>query len=94
MRATLFPIVCAVFLSACAASKPETVIVTRIEALAPPLALLHVRERPMVPPEPVTKADAEVYLIMLYEWGRGLEAQITAIAGWVVEAKRIRASER
>jgi hypothetical protein len=66
-------------------------VVTRIEALAPPQALLRVPERPVVPAEPVTNADAAEYLLRVYEWGRGLEAQLSGIAGWVAEAKRIRA---
>ena len=66
-------------------------MVTRIEALEPPQALLRVPERPSVPVEPVSNADAAEYLLRVYEWGRGLEAQITGIAGWVVEAKRVRA---
>lgn len=65
-------------------------MVTRVEPLAPPQALLRVPDRPAVPSEPVTNADAGEYLVRLYEWGRGLEAQISGIREWVEEAKGIR----
>ncbi len=68
-------------------------MVTRAEPLAPPQALLRVPERPAVPPDPVTNADAGEYLLRLYEWAIGLEAQIRATGKWVEEAKGIRGRE-
>lgn len=77
-------------LTACAGSTPEPVILTRVEPLAPPQALLHVPPRPSVPPEPVTNAQAAEYVLTLYEHARGLEDQLRAIEAWVGEARRIR----
>lgn len=65
-------------------------MLTRVEPLAPPQALLRVPERPSVPSPPVTNADAAEYLLRLYEWGLGLEAQIRATGKWVEEARAIR----
>lgn len=65
-------------------------MVTRVEPLAPPQALLRVPDRPAVPPDPVTNADAGEYLLRVYEWALGLEAQIRATGKWVEEAKRLR----
>ena len=90
MRMILLPIAFGLLLSACASSTPEPIVVTRVEPLVPPQALLRVPERPAVPSEPVTNADAGEYLLRLYEWGRGLEAQISGIRVWVEEAKRLR----
>lgn len=90
MRMILLPIAFGLLLSGCASSTPEPIVVTRVEPLAPPQALLRVPERPAVPPDPVTNADAAEYLLRVYEWGRGLEAQLSGIASWVVDAKRIR----
>ena len=67
-------------------------MVTRVEPLVPPPALLRVPERPAVPPDPVTNADAGEYLVRLHEWAIGLEAQIRATGEWVEEAKRLRVS--
>ena len=93
MRMILLPIAFGLLLSACASSTPEPIVVTRVEPLIPPQALLRVPERPAVPSEPVTNADAGEYLLRLYEWGRGLEAQISGIREWVEEAKGIRGRE-
>ena len=92
MRTILLPIALFSLLSACASPTPEPVIVTRVEPLAPPQALLRVPERPSVPSPPVTNADAAEYLLRLYEWGLGLEAQIRATGKWVEEARRLRAA--
>ena len=91
MRMLVVPMLSALLLTACAASKPETVVVTRVEPLAPPQALLQIPARPAVPDEPVSNADAAEYLLRLYEWGRGLEAQLRGISRWVEEARTIRA---
>ena len=92
MRTILLPIALLSLLSACASPTPEPVIVTRVEPLAPPQALLRVPERPSVPSPPVTNADAAEYLLRLYEWGLGLESQIRATGKWVDEARRLRAA--
>lgn len=61
-----------------------------MEPLEPPAALLRVPERPKVPVEPTTNADAAEYLLRLYEHAIGLERQIAGIGAWVVEARKIR----
>lgn len=94
MRMILLPIAFGLLLSACASSTPEPIVVTQAEPLAPPQALLRVPERPAVPPDPVTNADAGEYLLRLYEWAIGLEAQIRATGKWVEEARRLRAFPR
>lgn len=90
MRKTWLPIAFGLLLSACASSTPDPIVVTRVEPLAPPQALLRVPDRPAVPPDPVTNADAGEYLLRVYEWALGLEAQIRATGKWVEEAKRLR----
>lgn len=93
MRMILLPIAFGLLLSACASSTPEPIVVTRVEPLVPPQALLRVPERPAAPTDPVTNADAAEYLLRLYEWAIGLEAQIMATGKWVEEAKGIRSRE-
>ncbi|MBK8246178.1 MAG: hypothetical protein IPK85_02045 [Gemmatimonadetes bacterium] len=47
-----------------------------------------------MPSPPVTNADAAEYLLRVYEWAIGLEAQIRATGKWVEEARRLRAFPR
>ncbi len=44
------------------------------------------------PRGPVTHCGAGEYMVLLYEWGRGLEGQVYGIGDWVEEAERLRAA--